>query len=431
MLQVSPDIKFIERLQESTGSQLKTCMQCGACTASCSLSADQDTFPRRQMIMAAWGMHDRLMADPYIWTCHQCGDCSLTCPRRVKPGDVMSALRREQVSFYSKPGFLSHRMHRPEFLPALLLFPALVIILILSLAGTFSQSGLFSPNGVFSLRGLFSLKWAFSLPEGTVDYSRFFPHGWLNGSFTALFILSTTAAVVGLRKFIRNVKIYRSAATSAGSGTSAASAGSEGPENLPESASATKGSLDQDETESKKFTFIKVIGRIMRHREFGSCDENRSRRFSHFLVFWGFILLLIVTFFAILSTIFFEYPLGITNPIKMAGNTGAFMLIGGTSLMILNRFRNRKEQTNTYADWFFLISFWLLSISGMLVEGARFHEWSIAYLLYFFHLVMVWIIILYYPYTKFAHFLYRTVAMILVTGRTTESKRQPVSQRSN
>ena len=51
------------------------------------------------------------------------------------------------------------------------------------------------------------------------------------------------------------------------------------------------------------------------------------------LVFWGFILLLFVTFFAILSTIFFEYPLGILNPIKIAGNLGALLLIAGSSLM--------------------------------------------------------------------------------------------------
>ena len=94
------------------------------------------------------------------------------------------------------------------------------------------------------------------------------------------------------------------------------------------------------------------------------------------------------------------------------------MLITGSSLMILNRLRNRQSLQSTYADWFFLISFWLLSLSGMLVEGARFHEWSLAYHFYFFHLVMVWIIILYFPYTKFAHFLYRTLSLVFIRSKS-------------
>ncbi len=361
MIEVSPDIAFIEKLQQTTGSQLTTCMQCGSCTASCSLSEEQDIFPRKQMIMAAWGMKDRLMADPYVWTCHQCGDCTVSCPRGVKPGEILAALRQEQIAHYSKPGFLARWMQNPVFLPALIALPVAIIILILSLAGTFT------------------------VPEGPVDYSKFFPHGWLNVSFTALFVLSTMAAITGLRKFWKNIKEGASGATDRQSGST-----------------------------SSFGRFISLIGRIMRHRDFNRCEEHKSRTLSHFLVFWGFILLLFVTFFAILSTVFFDYPLEFFNPIKIAGNTGALMLLAGTSLMIIKRLRKKPSLQSNYSDWFFLISFWLLTISGILVEGARFLEWGMAYHLYFFHLVMVWIIILYYPYTKFAHFLYRTLALLFV-----------------
>jgi quinone-modifying oxidoreductase subunit QmoC len=152
----------------------------------------------------------------------------------------------------------------------------------------------------------------------------------------------------------------------------------------------------------------------MVHRDFNRCQENKSRSLAHLLVFWGFILLLFVTFFAILSTIFWDYPLDILNPIKIAGNLGAFLLLGGSSLMILQRLRKKNSLESRYGDWFFLISFWLLTLSGMGVEGARFHEWSFAYHLYFVHLVLVWIIILYFPYTKFAHFLFRTTALLFL-----------------
>jgi quinone-modifying oxidoreductase subunit QmoC len=301
------------------------------------------------------------MADPYIWSCHQCGDCTVSCPRGVRPGDILAALRQEQIAHYSRPGFLVRWLQKPIFLPLAVLFPMAVIQLILILAGTLH------------------------IPDGPVDYSKFFPHGWLNGSFTTLFILATIGAVAGLRKYWNN---------------------------------ASSGLTDNRKTDNQPASalgrFISVIGRILRHRDFGSCGEQKNRSVSHFLVFWGFITLLFVTFFAILSTIFFDYPLDFTNPIKIAGNTGALLLLTGTSIMILNRLLKRNSLRSSYTDWFFLVSFWLLIVSGILVEAARFLEWNSAYHIYFSHLVLVWIIILYYPYTKFAHFLYRTLSLILI-----------------
>ncbi len=424
MIEVRPDIAFIEKLQGAAGSQLTTCMQCGACTASCSLSVDQDVFPRKQMIMAAWGMRERLLADPYVWACHQCGDCTLSCPRGVKPGEILAALRQEQIAHYSRPRFLARWMQKPGFLPFALLFPAAIIILILSLAGTFR------------------------IPDGPVDYSKFFPHGWLNGSFTALFVLSTIGAVWGLRSFWRNMKAglnpkaqsasevpspsgpvssgpAPSRPVSSGPAPSGPVSSGPAPSGPVSSGPAPSGPVSSGPAPSGPVSsehapggFFSLIGRIMRHRDFNSCEAQKNRALSHFLVFWGFILLLFVTFFAILSTVFFDYPLSLLNPIKIAGNIGALMLLTGSSLMILNRLVRRQGLRSNYTDWFFLLSFWLLTISGILVEAARFLEWGSAYHLYFFHLVMVWIIILYYPYTKFAHFMYRTLALILTrSGR--------------
>jgi quinone-modifying oxidoreductase subunit QmoC len=381
MIDVSPNIAFIEKLQAASGSQLTTCMQCGACTASCSLSADQDVFPRRQMMMAAWGMRDRLMADPYVWTCHQCGDCTVSCPRGVSPGDVMAALRQEQIVHYSRPRFIARWIRTPACLPLVVLFPMFVILLILLMAGTLH------------------------IPEGPVDYSKFFPHGWLNGSFTALFILSTIGAVGGLKSFL---KATRPGLKKSGPGNPEASA-SGNPE-------APVSGLSKPETGNPEASgrWLRVIGRILWHMDFRQCTEQKSRSLSHLFVFWGFILLLFVTFFAILSTLFFHYPLGFLNPVKIAGNTGALLLFTGSTLMILNRLLKRNTLRSNYADWFFLLSFWLLTVTGILVEAARFLDWSHAYHIYLFHLILVWIIILYYPYTRFAHFLYRTLSLLLI-----------------
>ena len=47
-----------------------------------------------------------------------------------------------------------------------------------------------------------------------------------------------------------------------------------------------------------------------------------------------------------------------------------------------------------------------------LVEAARFGNWSVAYHLYFFHLVAVWFVIMYLPFTKLGHVFYRTAALL-------------------
>ena len=44
-------------------------------------------------------------------------------------------------------------------------------------------------------------------------------------------------------------------------------------------------------------------------------------------------------------------------------------------------------------------------------ELARFLNWYYAYHLYFFHLVCVWFVIFYLPYSKLGHMLYRTIAI--------------------
>ncbi|PLX11371.1 MAG: heterodisulfide reductase, partial [Marinilabiliales bacterium] len=75
-----------------------------------------------------------------------------------------------------------------------------------------------------------------------------------------------------------------------------------------------------------------------------------------------------------------------------------------------------NASNSNYYDWLFLVSLFLLTISGVIVEIARFLNWILAYYLYFFHLICVWFVIIYLPYTKFGHLLYRTVAMVFAAS---------------
>ena len=174
MLEVSPDIEFKRKLTRLSGSKLNQCMQCGNCSAVCSLAPAERPFPRKEMIWSGWGLKDKLMGNVDIWLCHQCGDCSTYCPRDVKPADVISAIRQTSYQHYARPRFLGKLVSNPVWLPLAIAIPMVVIIAILSLAGTFK------------------------IPPGPVDYSAFFPHGLLNGTFSAITLFFYLLASMGI-----------------------------------------------------------------------------------------------------------------------------------------------------------------------------------------------------------------------------------------
>lgn len=362
---INPDISLIDFLRKDCKSAISTCMQCGSCSAVCDLSPEDNPFPRKEMIWASWGLKEKLVGDPDIWLCHQCGDCTTTCPRDVRPGDVIASLRSYHYLHYARPRFLARWLHSPKYLLLVSAIPVLIIAAIIALAGNLS------------------------IPEGPVDYSKFFPHMWLNGSFGLFVVILLAFLISGIRQFLKD---------------------------MSKSSSFSPGYSQQP------YSFWRSLIEILTHRNFRKCNTNRYRYFAHLLIFWGFIILLVVTLFAILSTLFFEYPLPFLNPIKIAGNMGGFMLLLGIIIIIIIRLFRREERLKTnYPDWWFLITLLLLTISGALVEMARFMNWSSAYIIYFIHLVLVWMVILYAPYTKFGHLIFRTLAVIVSKRKGRES----------
>ena len=234
------------------------------------------------------------------------------------------------------------------------------------------------------IAGIIALAGTLKIPEGAVDYSHFFPHAWLNGSFSVLVLILVILMVGSVRKFYAGLRV-------AGSGF---------------------------RVEKKKV--VRRIWEIATQKDFRSCTTNRYRYIGHYMVFGGFVMLLVVTLFAILATIFFEYPMPFFHPVKIAGNLAGLSLAIGIIFLAINRFKNPSgSKAGQYTDWFFLINLFLLAISGGIVELARFMDWSPwAYYLYFMHLVLVWLVILYLPYTKFAHVIYRTIAMLSCRGKS-------------
>ncbi len=400
-LLLKPDREFVEEVIAAGGGDLKKCFQCATCSVVCGLSNPSSPFPRKEMIWAQWGLKDRLISDPDIWLCHQCNDCSQRCPRGARPGDVLAAIRQKSIEHYAFPSFMGRLVNSLKAAPVMLvLLPALLIA------------------GALLIRGPLEAAFPWLIDAHAHElYANFFPHWLLIVFYSGLTLLTFAGLIVGLFRFWAGMK-----ANDAASGRGGAVMGF-----VPAAISA--------------------VGAIFSHNRFGECKDQAARKTNHFLAFYGFLALFIVTSWAvadlyvmprIMPDVFPQYPFGLLHPMKILANIGGIFLIAGALRAILIRMNAPKDgkHQSTSFDWVFVWLLLAVGLTGFVVEVFRFVAEAQAagagidayagplatpaYTFYFVHLVSVFGLLVYLPYSKFAHIWYRTVAMIYAeaTGRT-------------
>jgi quinone-modifying oxidoreductase subunit QmoC len=165
--------------------------------------------------------------------------------------------------------------------------------------------------------------------------------------------------------------------------------------------------------------FIRIIPTILLHRKFSECTENKDRETAHLLTLFGFIGLFIVTniFFVVMYGSYLlpsgplHGPWSQLNPVKWLANISGVALIVGTSLMIKNR-SSKKDQKSTYFDWYLVYMAFGLGVSGMGAQLTRLAGLAgVSFAVYYIHLILIWALFAYLPFSKLAHLVYRTVAM--------------------
>lgn len=362
---IEPDSEFIKEIIGQGGDSLKKCFQCATCSVACPISPDNKPFPRKEMIAASWGLKDRLVANHDIWLCHQCGDCSTLCPRGAKPGDVLAAVRSYAIKEYASPKFIGNLISDPKKLPILFIIPTIIFIVLGLLTGLLD----FTPGGDEVVHSHFFSTWLVDLI--------FVP---LAGWVVAVFAL-------GLKRFITDIH---------------------------ETALRT-GKTKKEKIDPAGFVqaLIKIVPTILKHDKFTECTENRERSTSHMMVLYSFIGLFIVTniFFVVLYVFGIHGPYSQLNPVKWLANIAGVSLVIGSAMMIKDRM-NKTDQVSSYKDWYLLGLVFGLGATGLITEMTRLADAAfLSYAFYFVHLIFVFNLFAFLPFSKLAHLVYRTVAL--------------------
>lgn len=90
---IKRDPTFGDRLTPA-GQQLRTCIQCGTCTASCPSAAAMDITPRKMWRMVQLGMVEDVLRSKTMWLCSICYQCQVRCPRGIPLTETIAKLKQ-------------------------------------------------------------------------------------------------------------------------------------------------------------------------------------------------------------------------------------------------------------------------------------------------------------------------------------------------
>ncbi len=351
---------------------VSACFNCGNCTAVCPLAKDSGGFPRRMIRMAQVGMEQELLASEDLWRCYACGECTQTCPRKADPAEFMAAARSYAVSRYDFTGLagLANR----------------------SILGNLLVFGLFS--------AFFSLLLLTKVNAGgpSLPLFDFVPGEWIHDIGVVLF------AVVGLSAFLGVVSMtvrFWNQRRSAGVALPLAA--------LP-------------------MAIYTALSDALLHRRFQECDTETKEPSPalqpwylrawvvHAAVMGGFLAMLVAT-----TLDFMLKPIGSPvppwYPMRILGTVGGLVCLYGLTIVLMRRAQGTETPytKSSFADWFFPVLLAATVLTGLISEIVVYlpSPSAFGHAVFFLHVVLAMDLVALLPLTKFAHVLYRTLALVL------------------
>jgi hypothetical protein len=320
-------------------------------------------FPRKMIRQIQMGMTDRITASPEPWLCYYCGECSQHCPRQADPGELMMVLRRWLTSRYDWTG-LSRRFYASEKLELIAIGIIALVVVLLYL--------IFLPPFVPTITF-----------QGGVAINQFAPVELIE-------IGDWTMAVIVASLLISNIlHMYWLII------------GSDRTLHIP-----LKSYVQQA---------WKLIVHFAFQARFFHCDhESREYWYRHWMLMSGY-----VSMFVVIVVFLKWFQTDIIHPFwhpqRALGYYSTFGLLFGLTYMIAGRWKKRdqKFRFSHPSDWLFLIMLLLTTLTGIFLHFFRIAGLPHAtYYMYMAHLaILVPMILIEVPFSKWSHLAYRPFAM--------------------
>lgn len=359
---VNPEL--LPTLRKYGAFDISACFNCGNCTSVCQLTGDPNNFPRRLIRYGQLGMQDRLLAAGDLWMCYNCGDCTATCPREADPAGFMGAARRYAIAHYDPTG-LARLYYR----------------------STVARIGLFL---LLSLLFTFLLLWHRGGMNGRrLSLFDFVPGHVVHDVGVGIFVLIGLAACIGTLSMAYRVLKARDAWAWRGWGALLAAV---------------------------RHACSESLG-LMRYQQ---CDADKADRpwyvrpwFIHATILWGFLAMLAAT---TLDYLFKEIGSYVPPwyPTRLLGTIGGGVCLYGLAMILYRRYRQEVDpyKSSRFDDWFFPT---LLAVTVMTGLGTLLVVYlpptRFAYVLFLVHVVLAMDLLVLLPITKFAHAVYRPLAL--------------------
>jgi len=379
------DPNFLTELKKYGDIKIESCFNCGNCSAICPLSTEEDNFPRKMNRLAQLGLRDRLIASKELWLCYYCGECTKTCPRQADPAEYMATARRYAIASYDPTGIARLFFTSPII--------SIFFMIVLAIA-----------------MGAFFLTFSTPMNMETLRLFDFIPSKLIHNGGIIVGIFIIVVMLYGTLAMIKRI------------------------------------SSQLDYPKGTRLDWIGAIWKAFGQEILGQtryrndCDTSNDTHhwylqkwFIHASILWGFLGLFIATALNYLLELLNIKMTGtwvpIWYPIRLLGTISGLFLLYGTNLAIIKRLRKEgvSYEKSTFSDWIFLILMDLAGITGFLLEIAVYlppQTWS--YWMLLAHLIVVGELLILAPFTKFAHAVYRSIALYFWALKPLENKEENI-----
>lgn len=334
-------------------------------------------FPRKLIRLAQVGLTDDLVGSKELWTCYGCGLCTDRCPQEADPGEFMGTARRYAIAHYDKSGIARVLYTRP------VIGGAIVI-----------GAGAFFALFFAAIRGEQS--------ERSLALFDFIPYSVIHTTGIVLMVIVALFSLLGVGLLARDLARKDGVTRS-----------------------DLFGSVDAWKRTGRALWYSLGIESLGQKRYRQDCEDDapieplyRRRWLIHALTIWGFLGLLLATtldygmdLLGIKAT---GTPVPIWYPVRLLGTVAGLALMYGVTWFMIRRWQAQQcNDRSKPSDWLFLVLLWFSGLTGFLIEVALYVEpvpaWG--YWVFLVHVAVAMELVLFLPFTKFAHAMYRPVSL--------------------